>query len=205
MVTTGARAARLSAILAKRGHVLSDRKPAAPRLSSLDANSVDAMLELYRSMGGIGDHPPLRPGSWDLAFTNGLVIELDEELHFNRYRAATLARDKPWSLDYTAQSRAHEQECLRAGRWGRRWSSRPSVAMFGPADLPGVFAANGAPRWKQRAFYDAMKDVANGVKLARLSVHDRVGDLSLGVALRPGSEPDGDAIADLLERRSQPL
>ena len=34
--------------------------------------------------------PRFRPGRWDLVFEEDLVVELDEELHFNRYRASTL-------------------------------------------------------------------------------------------------------------------
>lgn len=32
----------------------------------------------------------LRPDAWDLAFRDGIVAELDEDVHFNRYRARTL-------------------------------------------------------------------------------------------------------------------
>jgi hypothetical protein len=41
--------------------------------------------------------PPLRPGAWDLVFADGLVVELDEELHFNRYRAQSLQNE--WATD----------------------------------------------------------------------------------------------------------
>ena len=51
--------------------------------------------DLYRTLGGMNPNPSFRPGSWDLAFADGLVVELDEELHFNRYRAHTL--QPPWA------------------------------------------------------------------------------------------------------------
>jgi len=58
--------------------------------------------------------------------------------------------------------------------------------MFGggpPGDLDG----EGAPRWKQRALYDALKDTApllpEGLRLARVATHDHVGDNPLGAML----------------------
>ena len=46
----------------------------------------------------------LRPGTWDLSFADGLVVELDEELHFNRYRLTTLqsveSMKLPWRDAY---------------------------------------------------------------------------------------------------------
>lgn len=79
-------------------------------------------------------------GAWDLAFTGGLVVEFDEELHFNRYRAQTLlafrASALPWQADYLDYCTRFEQQCLIAGRWGRRWTTRPCEAIFGPP-VPG--------------------------------------------------------------------
>jgi len=74
----------------------------------------------YRSLGGAQAEPVLRPGAWDLAFTNGMVIELDEELHFNRHRALALSPEVPWADDYLRFSLTHESNCLQAGRWGLR-------------------------------------------------------------------------------------
>ncbi len=53
----------------------------------------------------------------------------------------------------------------------------------------------GAPRWKQRALYDAMKDAAAltgaGMRLARLATVDVVADSKLGAVL------EGRAIVEL--------
>ena len=103
---------------------------------------------------------PLRPGPWDLAFEGNLFVELDEELHFNRYRSVTLepawAVELPWRRDYMSFSVEHEPACLAAARWGKRWTNPSCERIFGPADPPGTFGVVGAPRWKQRALYDAM-------------------------------------------------
>jgi hypothetical protein len=165
--------------------------PPAPRLDALPATSCDQVVELFEILGGRTPMPPLRHGAWDLAFANGLVLELDEELHFNRYRAQTLqspwATDLPWKGAYLDHCRDREQECLAAGKWGTRWTNASCESMFGPPAPPGALDNIGFPRWKQRALYDAVKDVAAlhspTLRLCRLSIWDRVGDTSLGDAL----------------------
>jgi hypothetical protein len=139
-----------------------------------------------------------------------LVVELDEELHFNRFRARTLQPEwtaaLPWRAEYLAHSGVHEQKCLAAGRWGQRWTSRASESMFGPPAAAGVLDGAGAPRWKQRALYDAVKDItassAGAIRLARLSVWDIVGGVRLGDVLARGAHVDPDHLHDLLVRRT---
>lgn len=63
--------------------------PARPGLN--DLTEAEELLHLYRSLGGAQERPDLRSGLWDLVFAGPFLVELDEELHFNRYRAATLA------------------------------------------------------------------------------------------------------------------
>jgi len=56
------------------------------------------------------DAPTFRPGGWDLPFRGPLLVELDEELHFNCYRATTLEAsweaDLPWTALPTALRRS---------------------------------------------------------------------------------------------------
>lgn len=143
-----------------------------------------------------------------MAFEGPMVVEFDEELHFNRYRAATLSvsweQTLPWRQAYLRHCADHEAECLAAGRWGKRWTNDSCDRMFsgGPAgDLNG----DGAPRWKQRALYDAMKDgVAHagmGVELVRLSVYDDVAGQQLGVALESTASLPSRALLGLLAQR----
>ncbi len=50
-----------------------------------------------------------------------------------------------------------------------------------------------ATRWRQRALYDYMKDqwaVDKGIRLVRLSVHDVVGEVSLGALLSRDADSD---------------
>ncbi len=192
MVRTGARAEALRAALAAAGLDVAAHRPPAPRLDVLPADLGAAVVALYRELGGRHEQPVLRAGAWDLALVRGVVVELDEELHFNRYRARTLAEpwalNLPWKDAYLTMCAERENDCVRAGSWGKRWTSESCERMFGPAapagrlDVPG-----GAPRWKQRALYDAVKDAAASLpgqpRVVRLAVHDEIAGVSLGAAL----------------------
>jgi hypothetical protein len=210
VVKTGARAASLSTLLTSAGYRLSLVSSSPPRLGELSSGARERVLGLYRSLGGVNATVDLRPGGWDLVLDADLAVELDEELHFNRYRAVTLepawAAALPWRDDYLVASAAHEGECLAAGRWGKRWTNPSCEKLFGPGDPPGTFNAHGAPRWKQRALYDAMKDVAAldlpRTRLARISTVDRFAGIELGLALNGRAKVDLDALRDLLERRT---
>jgi hypothetical protein len=54
----------------------------------------------------------------------------------------------------------YEGDCLGAGEWGKRWTNDRAEREFGAAARRGDFSGRGAPRWKQRAFYDFIKDTA---------------------------------------------
>jgi hypothetical protein len=176
VVRTGQRAAQLRGLLADAG-----LRPVAvsPPRPTGDEHA-DEVLEVYRRLGGLLDRSVLRPGGWDLVFEGGLVVELDEELHFNHYRALTLktswSANLPWVEDYERLCADHEGECLLAGNWGRRWTNDSCARMFS-GGVVGDLSGAGAPRWKQRALYDAIKDTAPntglGISLARVSIYDR--------------------------------
>jgi hypothetical protein len=208
MVRTGNRVAALVSILRAAGlQHTTPRK--APRLSDLPDDVAADVLELYRSLGGPHEDPVLRPGSWDLDFTS-VVVELDEELHFNRYRAATLngpwAQSLPWTAAYRDLCQTREPECLRAAQWGQRWTSTSTARMFGEAAPPGdLDSPGGAPRWKQRALYDALKDAyasSTKVPIARLSVWDEVSGQLLGDVLEGRGTVEPVAVHALLELRT---
>lgn len=154
------------------------------------------------------DARQLRPGRWDLAF-EGLVVELDEELHFNRYRRRTLAEpwtdDLPWKAVYEELCALHELRCVAGGAWGGRWTTSSCERHFGPADPPKVFAIGGAPRWKQRALYDAVKDAAalspGGPRLARLATHDIIEGAMLEDVLAGRARVVDEALVDFVTGR----
>src|SRR6516162_3562463 len=53
------------------------------------AGQADIVRQVYRKLGGVLPCPQLNLRAWDIEF-DGRAVELDEYLHFNRYRALTL-------------------------------------------------------------------------------------------------------------------
>lgn len=206
MVSTGARAANLRTILNDAG-LRTAPPPAAPRLGDLGPFAVE-ITDLYQQLGGTQLEPTLRPGAWDLAFDDDLVVELDEELHFNRYRGATLERtwtaSLPWREDYLRYCVEHEPGCLAAATWGKRWTNPSCARLFGEGGAPGDLSGAGAPRWKQRALYDAMKDAAaaaGAVRLARVATVDVVAGVPLGEVLEGRFDVEPSLVAGLVRQR----
>lgn len=209
MVRTGKRASALARLLEAGGLAPDVSKMGAPRVEDLDAATAGDVLRLYKDLGGALEHPQLRPGAWDLSM-DGTLIELDEELHFNRYRKITLERpwagSLPWATSYEQACNTREAECLRSAAWGKRWSNPSSARMFGSGAPPGELEADaGAPRWKQRALYDAIKDAAalqRDLRVVRLSVYDDVSGVLLGAALEGRQVIDVDKLLALLADRT---
>jgi hypothetical protein len=78
--------------------------------------------------------------------------------------------------------------------------------MFG-TPVPGAktFEGVGSPRWKQRALYDAIRDLAavsGVVKLARVAIFDQIGGAPLGLALDGGAHLDLEALQELVAERT---
>lgn len=204
----GAREMALFTILQRR-HGALVKVPRA-RMAHLPASVQGELLRVYRSLGGTLDFPVLAPGDWDFAFADGFLVELDEDLHFNRYRALTL--DVPWSpeVPWTRAYRQHclvgEDMCWKAGRLGGKWTSASTVGMFGAGGEPGELASGGSPRWKQRALYDAIKDafaVHTGQhRLARLSIHDVITGISVNDLLHGKRTVPESAVHEFLGDRT---
>lgn len=185
------------------------RRPTAPRLRDFTEPQLGALHDVYAALGGRGPLPALRTGAWDL-WVDGVLVELDEAQHFNRYRAQTLtvpwAAALPWASAYEALCLAEETACLKKAGRGGYWTSASTQRWFGDAASPGNLGSPaGSPRWKQRAFYDAVKDAVaawSEQPVARLSVYDDVAGVPLGKALAHRGAPDLDALRDLLHRRT---
>lgn len=136
---------------------------------------------VYKQLGGIQKEPPINFGPWDI-YTENFIIELDEQLHFNKYRYATLKsmlynnlKDFPIAA-YKKYCTDYQNDCFKAGSYGGKWTNNSCEKQFGKANALGNLDGNGAPRWKQRAYYDFLKDYycyANNIKLLRISIWDR--------------------------------
>jgi len=170
-----------------------NRKPLATT-KDLPEPARAEIVDLHRALGGVAGYLDFASGKWDFATADGLFIEFDEQLHFNRYRGTTdrltWSRGIPWATAYGQYCATHDDQCLKAGSYGGKWTSPSTEKMFGKADPPGVLGKNGSPRWKQRALYDAVKDACavhrRGISLARVSLHDEIGGLGVHQALKPG-------------------
>lgn len=189
---------------------VSDAKPPRLRVASLPHDAQDYLFQLYRELGGVLDSlPSYTTGGWDIALADGRVVELDEEQHFNRYRAVSLQQEAipefPWRAQYLDYSRRYEDACVRVASRTGFWSNPSAERMFGPPGPRGVLEGAGSPRWKQRAFYDATKDIAalyGVVRLARLSVWDTVDGVSLENVLTGRAEVSEAALMTLIDERT---
>jgi hypothetical protein len=153
-----------------------------PRIHNLKAAGVlENVRALFADLDGVADAFAVNPGPWDIQYGD-MLIELDEHQHFNRYRATTLrssAYEKTtFSIaDYSRYCERHEDNCLRKARSGGYWENDSTRRMFGGSSPPGKLEAPGPSRWKQRAFYDFVKDLsvieAGGV-VSRVSIWDPI-------------------------------
>ena len=186
--------------------------PPLPRSPGLDHPVSAWVRALYLQLGGTQQAPLLKPVGWDLSLrapSGRLVVELDEEQHFTRYRLTTLSPswtdDLPWAADYREYCATREDAALVTHASGGFWESIGSATQFGAGAAPGDLSGGGSPTWKQRALYDAMRDAvaaSGAVRLARLSVYDDVGGVTLNEVLEGDAEIDPDALRDLLDRRT---
>lgn len=209
MTRTGARAAVLSELLTAAGLAVSET-PARPRINDLPEHAATRISAVYRALDGNLDAlSQARPGGFDLCVETAagpLIIELDEEQHFNRYRTATLdfswADELPWSPAYRDYSRIHEADLAKNFISGGRWTNASAPRFFGPASAPGDFTGVGSPRWRQRAFYDAVKDLLPEIQLARIAVFDVVDGRSVNATLRSADRSAAAALRGLIESRT---
>lgn len=203
----GAHERRLGQVLRTLGYA-EDDKPPRPKLAAMPPDAQEQVVELYRALGGIHPDPPLTTGSWDSAYVGNLVVELDESAHFNRYRATTLkpgwAQHLPWRIAYITYAAEFEEACRKGRSHGGYWTSTSTERQFGPPGPNGELDGTGSPRWKQRALYDAMRDITalhGGVRLVRLSIYDNLGGVPLGIALSGKAPLDANALAALIDER----
>lgn len=185
--------------------------PAPKRRDIAKSAYEKAVQELYIKLGGIQETYPLNLRTWDMQFS-GVAVELDEEQHFHRYRAQTLAShiykelpNFPFSVYQTYCSKRENKARTDGGFW-----TNPSCdKQFGIANARGDLTGNGASRWKQRAFYDFVKDLSPlilGFNVVRVAIWDTVSVAGRQMTVENALEyVDGkvrDAFIELIEQRS---
>jgi hypothetical protein len=180
MARSGERARNLKTLVSRVADVRNKVTVLRPAWDDLVTAGVgEEVIRIYRMLGGIHEHPRVAPGPWDLQIDE-VAIELDEENHFNRYRALTLDSSLYRRLDhldavtYRTWCASREGACLMYGKY---WSSTSSEREFGPSGPCANLSGRGAPRWKQRAFYDLIKDLSPIVghpQVRRVSIYESV-------------------------------
>lgn len=206
---TGKRARTLEASLQAAGYRFVDKSDEEAAVTQdLPPEVRTALVGLYRNMGGILDLEDFAAGEWDFNLVGGLKIELDEFLHFNRYRGMTLsvpwAERVEWSTDYEIFCETFEYKCLQSRLEGM-WANQSSERMFGPSDPIGVLGEMGSSRWKQRALYDAVRDAVachKNLAVARISVADRIDGKSVDRELKNGRALDPDGLRAMIDART---
>jgi hypothetical protein len=174
----------------------------------------DLIAECYERLGGVQKSPVIRPGHWDCELA-GSAVELDEHLHFNRYRGETLKSPAYQGLprfpkdEYLLFCNVHEDDCRKAGSYGGKWTNPSCEKQFGAAGAPGDLSGFGAARWKQRAFYDFVKDLSpllGGTPVVRIAIWDVIeeghGRRTVRDALAQPSHETPEALLDLIQRRT---
>jgi hypothetical protein len=204
---------QLITILGQVGSVSAGYIPSAR--NAFTSSFIDSVVRpVYMGLGGVLDQPPMRPGAWDLVF-DGIAVELDEALHFNRYRAQTLESGVYLKLpafplrEYQRFCTQREMECIQAGSYLGKWTNDSTAKQFGEASAAGDHGGNGATRWKQRALYDFLKDaiaVVTDIRVARISVWDVVrtsaGSLQVTDLLREPPKNVAPVLKALVEKRA---
>lgn len=193
----------MGGVLTNAGYRITDKPPNAST-ANMGGHAGAAALGLYQRLQGIQQPARISSGIWDIAVEGNLLIEVDEENHFNRHRAATLdGTDYPWTADYLRYCAEYESRCRTNGGF---WTSTSSECMFGPASPRGDHTGVGAPRWRQRALYDAVRDVwaqgNPGWRLARLSIYDVVDGVRFNDVLRGRQQITPDRLRELIEART---
>lgn len=141
------------------------------------------VVNVYRILGGVLSMPPIRVGKYDIDTAN-FIIELDEENHFNRYRLSTLNSpiyaNNP-NIDvaqYKKFCKNYEDRC----RTDRQYAKNDSTEkQFEYCELDGNLG-DSRSRWKQRAFYDFIKDITSIVKnvpIIRISIYEKYKGLTI--------------------------
>jgi hypothetical protein len=172
----GLREENITNTLLKKGYTKIELKPSFEKLISLYSDEINRM---YRKLGGILPVAPIKFGKFDFVCSD-FILEFDEEQHFNRYRKMTLESSvypsNGFDLDqYKKNCYEKEGDCLKKATFGKYWTSPSTEKQFGLSNNNGNLDLNGSARWKQRAYYDFLKDAwakSENIKLLRFSLYE---------------------------------
>jgi hypothetical protein len=173
----GAREKQLKEYLKLKFGSASYSKPSSQGFINSGFNA--EIRDVYRMLGGLQKEYPTNFRGFDIQLDN-YVVELDEERHFNRFRLITLnspfyAKNKNFNVkNYQSWCSSKEDICLRTAGWRNNWENKNSKIHFGESDPEGILKTKGGTRWKQRAFFDLLRDVSScllNIPILRISVY----------------------------------
>jgi len=109
-----------------------------------------------------------------------------------------LAVSRPWSgndasLCEGAADDVRNEDCLTAGKWGKRWTNPSCEKLFGPPDPPGALVES-----------QALEQRPDGSTLGSTSGLRRCDGIELGVALAGDRYLNQSALVALVEERLSP-
>ena len=153
----------------------------------INSNLSEEINKVYMSLGGVLPLYPFAYRGYDIKCKN-FILELDEEQHFNRYRLITfnsIIYNKHNYFDLSAYKKycnVYEKNCLIKASNRKYWSTSTSDKQFGKSSEIGQFKGNGSSRWRQRAFYDYLRDCNNFIsnyKLIRVSIWEVINNKTI--------------------------
>lgn len=158
--------------------------------SYLKGKGETLMNGVLTGLEGKGLLPVLEKLKFDFKI-NRHVFLYDDEVHFNRYRLATLKSPLyetfsfPWAEAYLRLCRTYEKECLKTGLHERVWNGPPiATKLFGKSEIAGDLSGNGSAGWKLNAYNDTQYDLVSrlhGYKLVRIPLYE---NLMIGGSLK---------------------
>ncbi|SDM41081.1 hypothetical protein SAMN05421813_11195 [Daejeonella rubra] len=169
-----------------------------------NSNLFNKVSETYKKLGGQLETVPTNYGPWDIS-TKDFIIEFDEERHFNRYRLETLHssfydnNSNFLVANYKDFCKDFESNCLSAASWGKNWKNDSTEKMFLQSNVDANLSGNGSSRWRQRAYYDFMKDITSSIRnipVYRVSIYDKFCGKTIDSLL---SNNDNNIINDFID------
>ncbi|NVJ86102.1 MAG: hypothetical protein HWE15_07335 [Algoriphagus sp.] len=147
----------------------------------LDEKGKSFLTEIFSDLGGEGSIPLFEKIKLDFRINRQLIL-WDTEVHFNRYRLASLRSELYSEFNfsfvdsYKRLCRTYEKDAIKAGLQVRVWNGPPfAERLFGKANEPGDFSGNGAAGWKLQAYNDSQIDLLtriHGYKIIRLCPYE---------------------------------
>jgi hypothetical protein len=197
----------LSQLLKKEFGTGSFMKPSYCDFSNSELHN--EIVNTYKKLNGQLEIYPVAFRGFDIELPN-CIIELDEAQHFNRYRGLTLDSkiykdNNSFSTSaYKSFCNQFETECLKKGDNRKYWKTNSTEIQFGKSAADGILSGDGSSRWRQRAFYDFLRDAGQQIgkyKLIRISVYQKIKEKTIDEILNKNLKNYFPELLKLIEEK----